>query len=102
MWFNGLKVDKAKIKKQARVTSESRYAYYRFDNPRWGAYANAALTPGKIYKIIKLNGSSISVLNDRGTLRIYESGMFYELDAHVFNVLDTESARDTQINRLFN
>ncbi len=102
MWYNGLKIDKAKVKKQVRVSKDTKYVFFRHDNARWGAFANAALTDGKIYKIIKFTTGRISIINDRGSLKTYDPSLFYEVSSQdVFSMLDTESLRDTQIDRLF-
>lgn len=102
MWYNGLKVDKDKAKKLIRITDKTRYAFYSHNNPRYGAYATVSLTPGKIYKVIKISHGKIYVINNNGSLKTYDVNLFYEVDSdNVFDILDTESARDAQINRLF-
>ncbi len=102
MWFTGLKVDKLKTTtKQFRVDNDTKYAFFRDTNNRFGAFANVRLTPFKIYKIIKTSGSTVSVVNDKGTLKIYNSDLFYKIDPDtLFDILDKESMRETQISRL--
>ena len=51
-------------------------SFVKFHSVRYKQHANIRLTKDKIYRVHKINGASLKVVNDKGVNKFYASSFF--------------------------